>query len=436
MAVDVLVVILIGMLLLLLVTGIPVAFALLVAGVFAFWLGAGGKGLQFIGVVFWNNTFTFNFLAAPLFVYMGFLLQQSGLIGALFRTVNLWLGRLPGSLGVVSVVASTIFAAMSGSGAAAGATLGSIVAPECRKYGFSMRLILGCLNGGASLAPLIPPSIAMIIYSTLTDTPLTRLFAAGLIPGLVLSAMMLVYAVAISVLMPKIAPRPAVTAPWRERFKSLWVVPVIGFVVYIVLGGIFLGWFTPSESAAVGVVLAIGLLAVSRRLRARAVFLDVYRGSREATSVAVFIMALIVTGAVYSNVLNFLGVPQMIAATIEAAGLGSLEFLIILSAILLVMGMFIDAPTIQILTVPFVLPVVIAMDIDLVWFGVFLVLWIEIGTFTPPFGLHMFVLQGVMKVSYTDAVIGSIPIIPIWILGIVLIYFFPELVLWLPSKLF
>ena len=211
---------------------------------------------------------------------------------------------------------------------------------------------------------------------------------------------------------------------------------MVGIVIYIVLGGIFLGWFTPSESAAVGVVVAVVVLALHHRLRPPSIVAAVVRGSREAAVVAVFIMVLIVCGSVFSNVLNFLGLPQMVAASLLEAGLGVLEFFILISLLLLVMGMFFDAITIQVLTVPFILPVLSALGIDLLWFGVFIVFWIEIGTFTPPYGLHLFVLQGVMRSSYSDAVMGSLPFVPIWIVGVILLYLFPELVLWLPTKLY
>ena len=425
-----------GSLLLLLLCGIPVAFALLVSGILGFWLGAGTQGLQFIGIIFWSKTFSFNFLAIPLFVYMGYLLRESGLVAALFRAINLWLGRLPGSLGMVALVASTVFSAMSGSGAAAGAALGSVMAPEIRKYNYSARLILGCLNGGASLAPLIPPSIALIVYSTLTDVPITRLFAAGLIPGLLMALIMVLYVMVVSIRRPHLAPRPVEVVRLGERVKALSVFPVVGMVIFIVLGGIFLGWFTPSESAAVGVVVAVVVLALHHRLRPPGIAAAIVRGSREAAVVAVFIMVLIVCGSVFSNVLNFLGVPQMVAASLLEAGLSVLEFFILISLLLLVMGMFFDAITIQVLTVPFILPVLSALGIDLLWFGVFIVFWIEIGTFTPPYGLHLFVLQGVMRSSYSDAVMGSLPFVPIWIVGVILLYLYPELALWLPTKLY
>jgi C4-dicarboxylate transporter DctM subunit len=416
-------------------SGIPVAFALLISGVIAFFLSGGAHSLQFMGVVFWNQSFSFEFLAAPLFVYMGFLLEKSQLIAALFRAIDLWLGRLPGSLGVVALAASTLFAAMSGSGGAAAATLGTVMGPQARRSGFDTRLMLGVLCGGASLAALIPPSLAFIIYSSLTDAPLTRLFAAGLVPGLMMTGLMMGYVVTVCLFKPTLAPRAARSSSWRECFASLWVFAVIGLVIFIVLGGIFLGWYTASESAALGVILAMIILAIHHRFNVRAIYADLVAGSRSAAVVAVFIMALLISGTVYSAVLTFLGVPQMVTTGIHALGIGKLEFILVLSLVLLIMGCFIDAPTIQVLTVPFVFPLLGPMDIDLIWFGVYLVFWLEIGSFTPPFGLFLFVLQGVMKVSYWEAVIGSAPFIPIWILGIVLIYMFPQLVLWLPSLL-
>ena len=420
----------------LLFSGIPVAFALLVSGVLAFALGGGEKSLQFLGVLFWNQSFSFEFLAAPLFVYMGFLLEKSQLISALFRAINLWIGRLPGSLGVVALVASTLFAAMCGSGGAAAATLGTVMGPQARRAGFDKFLMLGVLCGGASLAALIPPSLAFIIYSALTDAPISRLFAAGIVPGLVMTGVMMLYVVVACLLKPQLAPRQPTAASWREYLGTLWVFAVVGGIIFIVLGGIFLGWYTASESAALGVIVAMVVLAVHHRFTVRAIAVAMVEGSRSAAVVAVFIMALLICGTVYSAVLNFLGVPQLVTAGIHAAGLGKLEFILILSLILLAMGCFIDAPTIQVLTVPFVLPLLAPMGIDLIWFGVYMVFWVEIGSFTPPFGLFLFVLQGVMKVSYRDAVLGAAPFIPIWLLGVVLIYAFPQLVHWLPSKLF
>jgi tripartite ATP-independent transporter DctM subunit len=436
MDLGVLTLVLVGSLLILLFSGIPVAFALLVSGVLAFALGGGAQSLQFLGVVFWNQSFSFEFLAAPLFVYMGFLLEKAQLITALFRAINLWLGRFPGSLGVVALGASTLFAAMSGSGGAAAATLGTVMAPQARRAGFDKVLMLGVLCGGASLAALIPPSLAFIIYSALTDAPLSRLFAAGLVPGMLMAGVMILYVIVVCLLRPQLAPRSQERFTWNECFASLWVFAVIGFVIFIVLGGIFLGWYTASESAALGVVVATLILAIHHRFNLRAIMVAMVEGSRGAAIVAIFIMALLICGTVYSAVLNFLGVPQLVTTGIQSAGLGKLEFVLILSFILLVMGCFIDAPTIQVLTIPFVLPLLAPLEIDLIWFGVYIVFWIEIGSFTPPFGLFLFVLQGVMKVNYWDAVVGAAPFIPIWILGVVLIYVFPELVFWLPSKLF
>ena len=427
--------ILVGGLLLLLIAGIPVAFALLVAGIAAFFAVEGLDALKFTGTIFWGRTATFQFLAAPLFVYMGFLLYESGMVSAMFRMINYWLGRMPGSLGIVALVSSGSFAAMSGSGSAAAATLGSVTAPEMRKYGFDKRFMLGILNGGASLAPLIPPSIALIIYSSLTETPVTRLFAAGVVPGLLLLSLMVGYVVLVALFRPNLAPRPE-GVTWHQRIVSLHVVPVAGGVIFVVLGGIFLGWFVPVEAAALGVLTAIAVLVLYHRLRWREIVVAIWRGSREAATVGVFLMTLLVAGSVYSNVLNFFGLPQTIAEYLLNAGLGKWQFFLIMSVLLFLLGMFIDAVTIQVMTIPLVLPFVNVLGIDLVWFGIFLVLWIEVGTFTPPYGLYLFVLQGAMQASYGDAVKGAAPMIPIWILGVILLILFPALVTWLPDLLF
>lgn len=421
-------------LLVLLFAGIPVAFALLLSGILGFAVGAGSQGVQFIGNVLWEKTATYEFLAAPMFVYMGFLLQESGMIESMFRMITNWLGRLPGSLGTVTLAGAAVFSAMSGSASAACATLGTVMAPEVRRYGFSMRLMAGIINGGASLAPLIPPSVALIVYSTLTETSVTRLFAAGVVPGLLFLVLQMIQVAVVATLRPDLAPRIK-AASWKERIVSLRVLPVVAGVIYVVLGGIYLGWFTPTESASIGVVLSMLVLAGYRGFRLGKVGPAIWRGSREASYAAVFIMALIVCGSVYSDVLNFLGVSQFIAGKLALAGFGRIQFLLLLSVVLFVMGAFLNAITIQVLVVPFVFPVLHTLNIDPVWFGIFLVTWIEIGTMTPPYGLDFFVLQGVMGVSYKDAVMGALPFIPVWLLGLALLILFPELALWLPARL-
>ena len=246
---------------------------------------------------------------------------------------------------------------------------------------------------------------------------------------------MIGYVVLVALFRPNLAPRPE-GVTWHQRIVSLHVVPVAGGVIFVVLGGIFLGWFVPVEAAALGVLTAIAVLLLYHRLRWREIVAAIWRGSREAATVGVFLMTLLVAGSVYSNVLNFFGLPQTIAEYLLNAGLNKWQFFLIMSVLLFLLGMFIDAVTIQVMTIPLVLPFVNVLGIDLVWFGIFLVLWIEVGTFTPPYGLYLFVLQGAMQASYGDAVKGAAPMIPIWILGVILLILFPALATWLPDLLF
>jgi C4-dicarboxylate transporter DctM subunit len=420
---------------LLMASGVPIAFALLGSGLLAFLVATGPQGLSYFASVFWSNASSYEFLAAPLFVFMGFLLQQSGLVSDLFKMTNAWLGRLPGSLGVVSIAMCTTFGAMSGSGGAACATLGTVIGPEARRQGFDIKLLAGLLNGGTSLAPLIPPSLAFIVYSTLSDVPLTRLFAAGVIPGLMMALMMAGYAIAVGKFQPHRTP-VAEPVSWGEKVRLLRIAPVIAGVLFITLGGIFLGWFTPTEAAAIGVLVGLLLVFIHHRFRPTRSLLSIWEGSREAAVVAVFVMFLIVSGQEFAAALSFLGIPQRIAAFFVEAQLTPGLFILVISVLLLLTGIFFDGVTIQILTVPFLLPAVRALGIDPLWFGVFLVLWVEIGTFTPPVGLHGFVLQGVLKIPYSVAVMGVLPMIPIWMIGIVALILFPQLATWLPSILF
>ena len=426
--------ILVGGLLLLLASGVPVAFALLIAGVAAFFAADGLSGLQFMGNLPWQKGANFTIMAIPMYVYVGFLLQHSGLVEGIFRMVNNWFGRVPGSLSVVSLMGCGIFSAMSGSGSATAATIGTVTAPEARRYGHDLKLILGSINGGANLAPLIPPSIAFIVYGTLTDSSIIKLFAAGIIPGVMMLVIMVAYVMGIATWRPHLAPRPEPVS-WSEKFKSLTVVPAAGSVIFIILGGIFLGWFTPTEAAAVGVMVSYAVILIYQKFNVKRFVQTAWRGSREAATVAAFVLLLLTSGFIFSHVLTFFGLPQLIAETLINAGIAKWQFFILIILLLLLLGMFVDGLTMQIITVPFLLPVLATFDIDLIWFGVFIVVFVEIGTLTPPFGVHMFILQGVMGVSYGDVVKGSLPFIVLWMIGVALLIFFPALATWLPERI-
>ena len=417
------------------VSGLPVALVLLTTGVAAFFAGEGIEGLRFLASLPWGKSFSVELSSIPLYVLMGYLLQESGLVKNLFRMFANWIGRLPGSLGVVVLLTSGTFAAMSGSGGAAVASLGAVAVTETRRYGYHTRLILGVLNGGGNLAPVIPPSIALIVYGSLADQSIVRLFAAGVIPGLLALALMLAYVIIVCTINPTLAPLVPVV-PWRERWASLWVLGPTAGVIGMILGGIFVGWFTPTEAAAVGVVIVFVVLVFMRRFDWRAIAESTWRAVFKAGTTAAFVLFMVIAGFIYSHTLTFFGLPHLVSDALAGSGMQAWQLYLVLVLLLLLLGCFLDSLTIQVITVPFVLPLLIQMNFDLIAFGIFVVLMVEIGTMTPPFGLHLFILQGVTGASYEDAVLGAMPFSFIWLLLVILLIIFPGLATWLPNALF
>ena len=428
------VVILVAGLLIGLISGLPVALVLLSTGIAAFVVGEGLDGLRFLASLPWGKSFSFELASIPLYVLMGYMLQESGLVKALFRMFANWSGRVPGSLGVVVLLTSGIFSAMSGSGGAATASLGAVAASETKRYGYHTRLILGVLNGGGSLAPVVPPSIALIVYASLTDQSIIRMFAAGVMPGLLALILMLAYVITVCSLNPSLAP-PVPAVPWREKWASLWVLGPSATVIGLILGGIFLGWFTPTEAAATGVVIIFVLLALMQRFDWRAIAKSTWRAVSKAGTTTAFVLFLVVSGFIYSHTLTFFGLPHIVGDALAGAGLQPWQLYLALLPLLLVLGCFLDSLTMQVITVPFILPLLIELNIDLVAFGVFVVLMVEVGTMTPPFGIHLFILQGVTKSSYQDAVLGALPFSFIWLFLVVLLMVFPGMATWLPNAI-
>lgn len=416
-------------------TGIPVGLGLLIASGLAFYVGEGFEGLRFIGGLPFAKSFSFELAAMPLFVLAGFMLEEAGFVRQLLRAFSVWFAWVPGALAVVSLLTAGGFAAMSGSGTAAAASLGSVVAPEARRYGYSDRLMAGVLNGGASLAPVIPPSIALIIYSSLSDQSIARLFAAGLIPGSIALVLMVAYILALSIWKPHLAPR-FLSPSWRDRLSTLWVFPVAMAFVSIILGGILLGWYTPTESAGVAVVAGFGLVLGGNQFRLKPSLAAGWRALSRGANITGVVAFLIIAGHAYSHALTVFGFPQALGSFLQEADVVAWQLMLALVVILFVLGMFVDSITLQVITVPFILPTLVLLDVNLIWFGIFVVLMVEIGTMTPPFGIHVFILQSVMGCSYEDAIIGVLPFVAIWTLLVMLLLIFEPMATWLPGILF
>jgi C4-dicarboxylate transporter DctM subunit len=416
----------------LLATSVPVAFAVGTAGLAAFYFFYGDFGLQMVSTVPWSHGFNYTLLALPLFVLMGHILNQTGIMERLFRTMSNWLSWIPGCTGVAALMSSAALAAASGSGAATQATVGTVVWPRLEAANWSQRLSFGLLLGGGSLGPLIPPSGMLILYGAITETSVGALFMAALIPGIVMTLIMMTYVVIRVVLNPSLAP-PEVAPGWRERIESLAQVIPFAVLIFGVLGSIYFGWATPTESASLGVVLSVVLMVLYRRFSFKAIL----EASKDAIITSTFIIMLVVCASILANLFIFSGLPQAIEKFVETSHIGKGGAFLTLVIMYLLLGCFIDGMSIMVITVPLLIPLLEASGINLIWLGVCVVILIEVGTMTPPFGLHLFILQGVVgeKAKTDEVVRAAIPFIIMWASLLLILWLWPALALWLPGTL-
>jgi C4-dicarboxylate transporter DctM subunit len=385
------------------------------------------------GTQLWGASDNFVLLAVPLFVLLGEILVRSGITDRMYRALAHWLAPLPGGLLHTNIGASALFAAVSGSSVATAATIGTVALPAFRHRGYDDRLVLGTVAAGATLGILIPPSINMIIYGAMTNTSVGRLYAAGIVPGLLLTAMFMVVVMVVGLLRPALMGARQAPPPWRERFASLLGLLPPFAIFLIVMGSIYAGWATPTESAAVGVLVALLLAAFERRLSI-AMLHECFVATVQVTAM----IALIVIAAFYLNfVIGILGIPQALARFVADIGAGPVETMLVLFVFYLILGCFLETLSMMIGTIPVVFPLVLALGIDPVWFGIFLVVMCELALITPPVGMNLYVVQGVRGGgSVIDVIQGTLPFLVAMILLTFLLIYFPELALWLPRLSF
>jgi tripartite ATP-independent transporter DctM subunit len=379
----------------------------------------------------WNALNSFTLTAMPLFILMGSVLGNTGVNEKLFNAIDKWVGHLPGGLAVSVIFGNAVFGAMSGSTIAATATFGKIAFPvmENRKYNASFSL--GTIASGTVLAPLIPPSILLILYGAWQGLSIVDLLAAGLIPGLMLTALFLLTVTIIVKIKPGLVPIP-IKYSWTERRKAiLEALPFIA-VILGVLGSIFGGIMTPTEAAGLGAFLSILLTLFYRRLTFR-IFSDSLMDTVRITSFALFIMAM---STLISHVFNSAGLIPLLKDYVLGLSIGKYGILFGFFVMYFFMGMFFDSWSMLFLTFPFVMPIVTGLGINPIWWGVVYVMAAEQSTITPPFGLTLFVLKGVVpQYSLSTIVRGALPfLIPIYI-NIILLIMFPQLATWLPGIL-
>lgn len=419
-------------LLLLLILSIPVAVTLLGVSFFIDYFFSAFPLHRALGSVLWSSADSFLLIAIPLFILLGQILVETGVARSTYRALEAWLSWLPGGLLHANIGTATFFAATSGSSVATAATVGTIAMPQARALGYGERLFAGSIAAGGTLGIMIPPSINLIVYGFLTQTSVPELFVAGLIPGLVLAVVFSLCTAAFCIVWPALG-GPKRHHDWGVRLRALWsLVPVLGLFILIV-GSIYMGWATPTEAAALGVLGAAIIAACMRQLTLK-VIVKAIDGTMRTTAM----LLLIIMAAYFLNfVLASSGVTNLLDRFIRDSGVGTYGTLFIIVGLYLVLGCFIETLSLMVITIPIVTPIVVHLGFDPVWFGILLVLLIEMALITPPVGLNLYVVQGVRKSgSFNDVMIGAAPYVVLMLMFAVVLIFLPQLALFLPSLMY
>jgi len=411
---------------------IPVAVAMVLIGVAGGALLFGWPLMQSMGPAAWSVLNENVLTAIPLFILLGELLLRSGLADKMFLALAVWFVRMPGGLLHTNIGACALFAATSGSSVATAATIGTVALPALEQRGYRPSRTLGSLAAGGTLGILIPPSVNMLIYGSMAETSVGKLFLAGIVPGILLTAFFMLF-IAGQALLDRDegqAEEPAVPLAEKLRLtRHLWP-PLI--ILGVVMGSIYLGIATPTESAALGVVVSLGFVVLEGRLSWA--FLDTC--FRQTAKTSGMILLIVVAAFMLNVTLALGGTAQAMSEWVASQGLSSTGLLLALIVFYLLLGMFMDVLSMQVLTVPVVLPIVTAAGIDPVWFGIFIVLMCELGMITPPVGMNLYVVHGIRKDDgpFRDVIYGALPYVVIMILFTILLIIFPDLVLWLPEQ--
>jgi C4-dicarboxylate transporter DctM subunit len=417
-------------------------FLLLGSGV---WIGLSLIGVAWIGmelfttrpvgdsmaVTIWGSLSSWTLTALPLFVWMGEILFRTKLSEDMFKGLAPWLSKIPGRLLHTNIIGCTIFAAVSGSSAATCATIGKMTLPELKKRGYPEDMTIGSLAGAGTLGLLIPPSIIMIVYGVTAEVSITKLFIAGVIPGLMLAGLFMGYTIIWALANPgKIPPADARMSFGEKVYVSRHLIPVV-LLIAAVLGSIYLGIATATEAAALGVVGSLILSAVQGSLNVK-VFSQSLMGATRLYCMIAFILA----GAAFLTLsMGYIGLPRRLAEFISGLGLSQFWLLFWLMVFYIVLGCFLDGISMVVLTMGVILPTIQKAGIDLLWFGIFIVLVVEMAQVTPPVGFNLFVLQGMTRREITWIGKVALPFFFLMIAAVLLVYLFPGLIRWLPEQM-
>ena len=409
--------------------GIPVGASLVMLGLVLAGIYSPFPLVKAIGETSWGASSDVIVVSVPMFILMGELMLRSGVAERMYDAMTKWLAWLPGGLMHSNIGACAMFAATSGSSAATAATIGTVALPEMKKHGYSVSLYTGSLAAGGTLGILIPPSINMVVYGVLTNTSIPQLYLAGFIPGFLLAALFMLTILIACLFRPAWGGRK-IEVSWADRINCLPALIPPFCLFLLVIGSIYAGWATPTEAASLGVVATFALAAFNGRLN-----MKVLRLAFEGTMRSTAMIMLIFVGAFFLNfVLSAVGLSREITNLITGLKLSPLETMIAIVIFYIILGCFMETMAMMITTVPIVVPIITQMGYDPVWFGIIIIILVEIAMITPPVGVNLYIVQGVRREgSLNQVIIGALPFVATMLVMIGILIAFPDLAMWLPT---
>jgi C4-dicarboxylate transporter DctM subunit len=421
----------ISLLLFLLGSGIWVALSMIAVSAIGMMLFTTRPVGDAMATTIWGTSSSWTLTALPLFVWMGEILFRTKLSENLFKGLSPWLSKLPGGLVHVNVVGCALFAAISGSSAATVATVGKMSIPELRKRKYPEKLLLGSLAGSGTLGLLIPPSIILIIYGVTIEDSIAKLFMAGIFPGIMIALMFMLYVIFWSILNKKLMPKSIESFSFLEKVQgSKQLLPVI-LLITSVIGSIYTGIATATEAASLGVVGAL-ILSFFQGTLNKSTFKLSLLGATKTSCMIAFILA----GSTFlSLAMGFTGLPRNLAIWIDGMNLSPYTLLFVLTIFYIILGMFLDGISAVVLTMAIIEPMIRQAGFDMIWFGIYLVIVVEMAQITPPVGFNLFVLQGMANKDMGFIARSAFPLFLLMILAVIIVVIFPEIALWLPNKM-
>lgn len=412
----------------LLFLGFPVGFGLGLSGLVGLILS--GQPVSIIAQVLYSSVDNFVLLAIPLFVLMSRILMRAGMSDGIFDALNTFLRHLPGGLAVAAVMCCAFFATISGSSVTNAAAIGIIAIPALVQHGYPKEFAAGLVAAGGTLGILIPPSIPFVVYGAIADQSVDKLFIAGVVPGILMTLFISGYAMLASRL--KGYGRSEPRASWNERWTALRKSWGVLLLPVLILGGIYSGIFTPTEAAAVGFAITLFLAAVVyRRLNLQSFWKCVV----DSVHITVMILAIIAGAHIFAHVSTTMQVPQLLAGALVDIGVNRLVFLFLASIALIIVGDFLDPLAAILVFVPLLLPTLAALQIDPIWFGVILVINMELANITPPVGLNLFIIQAIEpNITYAEVFRGTVPFMIVILILLAIVLAFPQVAIWLPAR--